>query len=91
MQDSVLMQRRASGFTVTLTWSQLLQTLVLKGETEQAARECVVDPAKALDAFEHPCCYLDAPEAFFARVTAQEEVQEQDNYSRRVQTEEDGA
>ncbi len=77
--STVLLERCTAGFTVRLSYwpSGALAAggmVILSGSTDQADRSCSIPPALALDAFEHPCCYLPDPAPFFARVIEVEQT-----------------
>ncbi|MBA2725001.1 MAG: hypothetical protein H0U53_03330 [Actinobacteria bacterium] len=80
MADTLLHDRTNSGFRVEL--HRQGETVWITGETEQHTGTALVDPARALEAFLHPCTFLPTPNLFFDRRTAEsEESENEDNES----------
>jgi len=62
-----LLERTTAGFNVRLSLDDETGELVLYGKTETHVATALVAPDRALEAFRHPCLYLETPERFFKR------------------------
>jgi hypothetical protein len=72
MKTRELAQRRQDGLEVTLLWNEATNevTIELCDERTETAFAFVVDPARALDAFNHPFPYAAVLGAEFNEVPA---------------------
>ena len=61
-----LISRRTAGFDVSISLTDS-GSILLNAATENAKRVAVIPPEKALEAFLHPCLFVDNPSEFFAK------------------------
>lgn len=64
-----LLRRSSDGVTVKLKYLPIMQMVVLEASCDDASESqaVTVDPARALDAYNHPACYLPQPQLIWHR------------------------
>lgn len=60
MTDSqnTLLMRRVGELEVSLSWLPITEMLILTVEYNGRQMAHTVEPDRAMDAFNHPCCYI---------------------------------